>query len=100
MSTSFGEPLDFLSAALKLSTVKRTAWTSVVCCRTQVIKQDCWSVALLEETSEPLNCDASYAQKLGPLDEVSQGHSVFEEKPNCTKYLYKVSRFISQQVKI
>jgi len=37
--------------------------------------------------SEPLNCDATYALKLDPLDEVSQGHSVLEEKANCIKIL-------------
>jgi hypothetical protein len=44
--------------------------------------------------SEPLNSNASYAEKLGPFDEVSQGHSVLEVKTNCTKHFINWLQFL------
>jgi hypothetical protein len=78
VSTSLREPLDFLSAALKLS--KENCLDFCQPFRNPSYSTGLLVIALLEEELEPLNCDASYAQKLGPLDEVSQGHSVLEEK--------------------
>jgi hypothetical protein len=82
MSTLFEEPLDFLSAALKLSIVTSEQPGFLLAVpEPKLCKQLLLVSCPVDRKSEHLKCDASYAQKLGPLDEVSQVTPCLKKNP-------------------